>query len=196
MRSSFAEKRRPASALAKFSGFALSQPLHPAEQLGKGMGTNIGVSEGSAIVLAERDLVRRVTHLKFQLHAQQQSIQDASSEDAGPGEKASSKSFRLTTTLSTLRKSAGANRDVTERDSDDESHTGIYTHKKKVRNITDLRPDEMARLELRFKGDREDRGLECAEFGRVIAEFTGMEGNMGTQLFCKIDANDDGSIIW
>ncbi len=187
------EKKRPASALARFSGFALNQPLHPAEQLGRGMGTNIGVSEGSAIVLAERDLVRRVTNLKFQLHAKQQAIHDSPSEDTG--EKASNKSFRLTA-LSTPKRSASGNLDAKERESDDESHSGTYKHTKKVRNITDLRPDEMARLELRFKGDREDRGLECAQFEKVIAEFTGMEGHMGTQLFCKIDANDDGSIVW
>eukprot|EP00960_Hanusia_phi_P019686 581338-Hanusia_phi.AAC.3 len=84
--------------------------------------------------------------------------------------------------------------------------------KKKVREITDLRPSEMARLESRFTRRVGDSvGLHQDEFESVMKEFTGMEVELGAQvllahnfrilltvekLFCKIDANDDGCIEW
>ena len=62
----------------------------------------------------------------------------------------------------------------------------------KARQVFDLRPSEMARLNRRFP----PAGLAKTEFEQVMKEFTGMDLEMGSQLFCKIDANDDGSICW
>jgi hypothetical protein len=78
-----------------------------------------------------------------------------------------------------------------ESDSDDaeEFETIVLS---KARQVFDLRPSEMARLNKRFPPG----GLTKTDFEQVMREFTGMDVDMGSQLFCKIDANDDGTICW
>ena len=187
-----AERRRPSSAFAKFSGSALNQALHPAEQLGKGMGTNIGLSGDNVILLADRHLARRVDNLKVQLQARQKALGTESAAEADSS--VFDKSFTLTGKRRQSDNKAVQAADLpSHQGSDDDSD---QPNKSRVRSITDLRPDEMARLESRFKGDKAERGLEREEFERAMAEYTGMEGHLGTQLFCKIDANDDGNIVW
>ncbi|KAJ1481265.1 hypothetical protein T484DRAFT_1808076 [Baffinella frigidus] len=54
----------------------------------------------------------------------------------------------------------------------------------------------MMKLEARFRPDGRDIGMGQEEFAEVMHEFTGLEPKNGDQLFCKIDANDDGGIEW
>lgn len=163
-------RKRPTSALASFSGFALNQPLHPREVLGRGFGTNIGISDKSAEVFADRQLVRRTHNLEKDLLALSKRANQPAVEQV----------------------------DVVEEPEEDDAPATWETEggAKRVRNITDLTPVEMAELESRFKPDKDKDGLEQQEFEMVMAEFTGMQGNMSSQLFCKIDANDDGSVEW
>jgi len=83
-------------------------------------------------------------------------------------------------------------------ESDDSGKAGAseVQEAKHVRNITDLQPQEMARLEERFRPGGVDSGMGIEEFEKTMEEFTGMEVSLGQQLFCKIDANDDGGIEW
>ena len=63
---------------------------------------------------------------------------------------------------------------------------------KHVRNITDLQPQEMARLEERFRPGGVDSGMGIEEFEKTMEEFTGMEVSLGQQLFCVGAARGSG----
>ena len=58
-----AQRNRPSTAMGKIGGSALLQPLHPMEKLGRGLGSNIAIDEGSAEVLNDRGLARRAETL-------------------------------------------------------------------------------------------------------------------------------------
>jgi hypothetical protein len=45
--------------MGKIGRTALLQPLHPGERLGRGMGSNIAIDEGSVEVMDDRELARR-----------------------------------------------------------------------------------------------------------------------------------------
>ena len=68
--------------------------------------------------------------------------------------------------------------------SSDDNDAEPASRGKRVRQITDLRPAEMARLQDCFKDDRGlHAGLPRTDFERVMREFTGMEGKLGCYLF-------------
>lgn len=148
------------------------------------MGTNLGLSEGSATALVERELVRRVQALKDELSGRHRLLASRALGETKDGEP-----------LMLLHSTDSADWRSDEGSDSEGEDEGVHK-KKKVKNITDLRPDEMAQLKSRFGGEHESCGLDIEEFGHVIREFIGMDGNMSTQLFCMIDANDDGSIVW
>ena len=149
------------------------------ETLGRGLGSNIAIDPSSAVVLEDRELFRKTLKLVEILEA---------------------RPLPLDPYLAELRREMeeeeAAKVEVWEDDEDDEDDDANPATTK-IKNITDLRPAEMARLEYRFKDEHgAGRGLRRDEFEAVMREFTGMAGKMGGQLFCKIDANDDGTVEW
>ena len=65
-----------------------------------------------------------------------------------------------------------------------------------MRNITDLQPQEMARLEERFRPGGVDSGMGIEEFEKTMEEFTGMEGSLGdnaTSVLLRTIAVSKGS---
>ena len=172
---------RPYSALSRIPASSLSHPLHPMETLGRGLGSDIAVDSSSAAVLADRALGRKTGALVEALKA---------------------RPLPLDPLLAELRREMeeeeAANAKVWEEDEEDEDEGSSRDRdgKPKVKNITDLRPAEMSRLEHRFKKKGAEHGLVREDFEAVMREFTGMEGKLGGQLFCKIDANDDGTVEW
>ena len=165
--------RRPSSALSRIPKASLNHPLHPQETLGRGYGSNIAVDPASVELLADRQLARKTLALVETL------------ESRPPPDPLLAE---LRRELEEEQTNEQAWQDD-DNDDDDDDDLGAQ----KVKNITDLRPSEMARLEHRFKGGS---GLVRQDFEAVMREFTGMEGKMGGQLFCKIDANDDGTVEW
>ena len=159
--------RRPASALSRLPRASLRMPLHPMEQLGRGMGSDIGIDPSTQQLLADRELARKSDALIHKLHAR----------NAAPDPF-----------LEELRKEMQQEEEAQQQaDADnasDDNDAEPASRGKRVRQITDLRPAEMARLQDCFKDDRGlHAGLPRTDFERVMREFTGMEGKLGCYLF-------------
>ena len=159
--------RRPASALSRLPRASLKMPLHPMEQLGRGMGSDIGIDPSTQQLLADRQLARKSDALIHKLHAR----------NAAPDPF-----------LEELRKEMQQEEKAQQQEdadnASDDNHEEPASRGKRVRQITDLRPAEMARLQGCFKDDRGlHAGLPRTDFERVMREFTGMEGKLGCYLF-------------
>jgi hypothetical protein len=160
----FAPKKPWKSSAARIPAASLTHPLHPMETLGRGMGTEIAVDPSTTEVLQDRHLARKTLALVNDLQAR------PLPEDPF---------------LAELRREMEAEQAAKEmwEDSDpDDDEGGVQGGKgqagrKKVKNITDLKPSEMARLEHRFKdeGGASGGGLTRDTFEAAMREFTGME---------------------
>ena len=153
---------RPNSALGRLQASSAMKQL-PRESSGRGFGRPVGLLEDSASVLEKQNLLARVREIVAQ-HSYAGAVKTESKieEELQPD---------------------------SESDEGEEFETIVVS---KARQVFDLRPTEMARLNRRFPPE----GLAKKDFEQVMKEFTGMDLELGSQLFCKIDANDDGSINW
>jgi hypothetical protein len=157
---------RPSSALGRLEALPLwtRKESNQKEMLSRRHGASVGLREDAASGLEKQNLLSRVKEI-----VNQHSFGSAA--------------------VTKIPEKLDEAQPESDSDNAEEFETLVIS---KVRQVFDLRPSEMARLNRRFP----TFGLVKAEFEQVMKEFTGMDLEMSSQLFCEIDANDDGSISW